>query len=128
MAGGKGHGQGCARLRVWRAQSGVTTQLSFQGGVEPRMLWGGSCVAQQSQHWMLRKGLVLHSAPLLGHQKLLNSPKTAGGEADLGTPLCWQVQLSILLMPTLPGCLGAAKGSGPAPPGVSCVGQPQGPD
>lgn len=83
----RGTGQGCARLQVWRAQSGVTTQLSFQGRVEPHMLWGGSCVAQQSQHWMLRKGFVLHSALLLGHQKLLNSPKTELGGGPGETPV-----------------------------------------
>lgn len=54
------------------------------------------------------------------------SQNRAGG--GLGRPLCWQVQLSILLMPTLPGCLVLEGGSGPALPGVSCMGQPQGPD
>lgn len=58
---------------------------ALPGGSRTTCAGGGSCVAQQSQHRMLRKELVLHSAPLLGHQKLLNSPKTELG-ADWGDP------------------------------------------
>lgn len=56
-------------------------------GRRPRVLLGGGCVAQQSRHRMLRKGLVSHSAPLLGHQKLLNSPKTELGSGPGETPV-----------------------------------------
>lgn len=38
----QGHGAGLCRLQVWRAQSGMTTQLPFQGGVEPHVLGVGA--------------------------------------------------------------------------------------
>lgn len=122
---GQGHGVGlCWAPGVEGSErgdhhSGVTTQLSFQGGVEPHVLRGGSCVAQQSQHRMLRKGLVSHSAPLLSHQKLLNSPKTELGGRPGETPVlagaaqhpshahparvpvCWKRALALLFLGSL---------------------------
>lgn len=123
----QGHGAGLCRAPGVEGSEREEHPAALPGGIEPHVPRGGSCVAQQSQHRMLRKGLVLHSAPLLGRQKLPNSPKTELG-ADWGDPCAGRCSSASFSYPPCQGAWVLQGGSGPALPGVSCMGQPQGPD